>query len=213
MRISLPDNSTAGNRRLLSPDERANRSAFTKTGRPRKPITCQFTVLIDNQEGAPYTFTGLDAGSKRSYRPLIVPTKIVSLKTGDYSIEGFEDQIAIERKELSDLFGSLGGKGGVRRERLEREHERMRDMIVWGGFAALVIEGSLDQAMEDPPYWSRTSPESILGTMVSWQARYGVHWHWCGTRRWAEILTFRILERAWRKATEARELEVHDKGE
>lgn len=59
------------------------------------------------------------------------------LKTGDYSIENYEDTFSIERKSLLDLFGTLG-KG---HDRFKKELERAKDMDY---FAILVI-GTYDQ--------------------------------------------------------------------
>lgn len=45
-----------------------------------------------------------------------------TLKTGDYSIQGYEDTICFERKSVQDLVGTLIGG----HERFLREMERMR---------------------------------------------------------------------------------------
>jgi DNA excision repair protein ERCC-4 len=57
---------------------------------------------------------------------------IKGLKTGDYSIEGYEDTFAIERKSLMDLFGTLG-KG---HDRFKKELERAKELDY---FAILVV--------------------------------------------------------------------------
>lgn len=165
------------------------------------PTTVPFTIVISNAEQAPFSFLDLRGDSKQSYRPLIVPVVRRYLVTGDYSIEGFESQVAIERKSLPDLYGSLGGKNLERRERLRREHERMQGMALWGGHVGLVVEASLQEAMESPPPHSGVHPSCVLGVAVSWPSRYSVPWHWAGSRRWAEVLTYKLLERAWRKLT------------
>ena len=66
----------------------------------RKP-----TLLVDTREQRPLYF-----GEG-------VPQRRATLPTGDYSVEGCEGLIAIERKSLGDLFGTVG-QG---RERFERE--------------------------------------------------------------------------------------------
>jgi len=68
------------------------------------------TIIIDEQErnhGHMYTFPGQK-------------TKVKHLTTGDYSIEGCEHLVSVERKSHGDLCGSLGGG----RDRLEREFQR-----------------------------------------------------------------------------------------
>ncbi|HVY62329.1 MAG TPA: hypothetical protein VHF22_11785, partial [Planctomycetota bacterium] len=97
------------------------------TAPPAKP---PFTVVIDTREQAPLSF-----GSW--------PTVVAGMKTGDYSIQGFEDQIAIERKSLSDLFGCIGRD----RDRFERELLRL-----WAlDYAAIVIEATLADVLEGAP--------------------------------------------------------------
>jgi len=56
------------------------------------------------------------------------------LKTGDYSLEGFENKIAIDRKSLADLAGSLG----VGHARFRKELERAKTLE----YFAIVVEGS-----------------------------------------------------------------------
>ncbi len=92
-----------------------------------------FRVIVDTREQAPY-FVGR-AWAERG-----------TLKTGDYSLAGYQDRVCVERKSLPDAFGSYG-RG---RERFEREHERLRDMD-----SAILIESSyaglLDPHGQDHP--------------------------------------------------------------
>lgn len=62
-------------------------------------------LIIDSREQAPYDFATYD-----------VDTEPGTLHTGDYSLAGFEDRVAIERKSLDDLIACLC----VGRERFER---------------------------------------------------------------------------------------------
>lgn len=180
--------------------------------KPVEPAVCPFVVLIDQREGAPYSFTGLfddvqispgrpfefknlTADSKQKHKPLFVATKMWHLKTGDYTVEGFQQNgICIERKSKEDLFGTLSGG----RERFEKEHERMTEFE----FAAVVIECGLDDAMLNPPEWSNLKVESVLGYAVSWPMRYGVPWIWAGSRSAAELYTFKQLEKFWKEKQE-----------
>lgn len=163
-----------------------------------------FTVLIDQQEKAPFPFTGLRGGSDVQYRPLIVPTRRVHLPTGDYSLAGvvrgqqvdLRQQVCIERKSMEDLFGSLAGKDGERRERFKAEHKRMQEMILWGGVAHVVIEGSREDARLNPPEYG-APPGAVLSCSVRWPRKYGVAWHWAGSRNEAEKLTYELLADAW----------------
>lgn len=152
-----------------------------------KPLPVPFTILIDQREGMPYFFHGMRANASRSHRPLVVETKFAHLKTGDYTIEGLEDLITIERKSLSDLFSTLGQN----RRRFEAEHERMSQM----NFAAVVVEADAETILKSPPEGSKLLPKSVYGTYLSWSMRYGVHWYLCEDRRLAELTTFRLLEK------------------
>jgi len=161
---------------------------------PADVQVCPFTVVIDNREGAPYPFTNLRSDASDGNRKIYVPRRFVHLETGDYSIEGCESKICVERKSLEDLFSTLG-QG---RERFEREHERMAEInSTPGGHACVVVEADWKTAMFCPPEHSRLSPKTVFRTWLAWRNRYGVEWLFMGDRRMAEITTFRILERWW----------------
>ncbi len=175
-------------------------SSAPRTAPPQQPVICPFVVAIDTREQAPYHFQNFDADSNKKYRPLIVRSKMQTLKTGDYSIIGLEDVITVERKSLDDAYGTFGSG----RQRFERELERMADMISNGGFAAVVIEASWSKIISRPPERSKLKPKTIYRSVLAWQQRYGVHFWDCPTRAFAERTTFRILDRFWQDATENR---------
>ena len=134
-----------------------------------------FTIVIDTREQRPYKFDH--------------PTPVAGLKTGDYSILGYENKICIERKSKEDAYGTIGAG----RHRFERELERM----VWYDYAAIVIESTL-KGFLSPPTYSGLHPNSAINSLVSWSVRYNVHVFFCGSRRYASALTFRILEKYWK---------------
>jgi ERCC4-type nuclease len=150
--------------------------------------TFPVVVLVDTREQMPFHFTGLRADAKDGRRPLVVSTRVATLATGDYSLEGMADRIAVERKSLADLFATLGQD----RERFERELTRLAEMT----FAAVVVEADWEKILKHPPDFSRLNPKTIFRSVIAWQQRYPrVHW-WMGPdRRFAEIVTLRILER------------------
>lgn len=156
-----------------------------------KPLETPFTIIIDRQEKAPYSFTDIRADANRQHRPWIVRSRFESLKTGDYSIEGFESAVTVERKSLSDLYTTIG----QHRERFEREHERMAEME----FAAVVIEEDWETILRQPPTRSRLPPKNVFRVAVSWMQRYGVPWLAMADRRLAELTTFRLLEKFWKE--------------
>lgn len=156
-------------------------------------VNSPFTVVIDTREQYPYSFTGLAADADRDKLPLVVPTVMHGLATGDYSIHGFEDRVCVERKSLEDLYGTLG-QG---RDRFQREFERMADME----FAALVIEAGWETILTAPPAHSRLNPKTVYRTAIAWQQRYpNVHWWALPTRSLCEKTTYRILDRFFQDA-------------
>lgn len=102
-----------------------------------------------------------------------------TLPIGDYSIQGFESSIAIERKQLSDLISFIGKE----RARTIDKLNRMREL----DFAALVIEAeeiellhTLDQTLrEDLGLYSaeqvQIKSSHIRGFLISCNIRYGIH--------------------------------------
>jgi len=161
------------------------------------------TILIDTREQSPWSFTEIRGRSDQKYRPLIVPVKIAGLPTGDYSIDGLTDFVAIERKSLPDLYGTILGD----RERFERELSRLQ-VIADSGFAAVICEG---RWMDGPPrraaesdadYTERAAKQfrSVIGSVRSWRMEFPrVHWIECASRRQAEVECFRTLEMFWRR--------------
>lgn len=129
----------------------------------------------------------------REQRPLVFPEARVlvkTLKTGDYSLEGFEDKVTIERKSLSDLLGSLGND----RDRFMREVLRMQAYE----YAGLVIEASM-QSIARGNWRSEIKPASVLGSLQALSAKYGIHVFFCDNRdlaaRTIEGLLFHFLRK------------------
>ena len=130
-------------------------------------------IIVDSREQCPFAFAGYDAVAVAG-----------SLPTGDYSVAGLESHIAIERKSLADLVGSLTSG----RERFTRELERGRGMAV---FAVAVECGWLDLA--EGCYRSKMTPEAATASILSMSMRYRVPFHFCGSRAAAESVTFNLL--------------------
>jgi DNA excision repair protein ERCC-4 len=128
-------------------------------------------IAIDTREQRPYRFS---------------KSVVETLETGDYSVAGLEDRVAVERKRPQELFLCAGRD----RERFVRELERLARF----DYAALVIEGSLKTLLE-PSAFSRVSPKAVLNSLVSWSIRYGVHIFFADSRRLSRALTYRILEK------------------
>ena len=174
-------------------------------------VVCPFTIICDSREQLPYEFSGMEWGAGET---CVVPTVVRGLAQGDYSIQGLEDRIAIERKSLDDLYGSVTWG----RDRFEAEVGRLNTLAgqndpepfieAWlppGGFAAVVIEATWPEIMAPaghrPGWINQTEPRSVVATVLAWSMRYHrVHWITAGDRRHAEIITFGILQRFWKES-------------
>ena len=184
-------------------------------------IPVPFTILIDSMEQQPFGFQDIAADKtetpgdlrkmvatgeiEQSEIKLLVPTRFQALGVGkgDYSIEGWKGHANIERKSMADAHGTILG-WGEHRERFERELEILAAMDC----AAVVVECSLGQLLSEAPSRGKKSASEnrkILHRQVlSWQQSYRVPWIFCDSRRLAEITTFRILQRFWKKKLESK---------
>ncbi len=108
----------------------------------------KLTVICDTREQTP-----LDVAPMQMVRG--------TLTTGDYSIAGLQDVVAVERKSLSDLTGSLG----YGRDRFMREMHRL---IAYPA-RLLVIEGTMSQ-IQLKQYRSQIEPNSVIGSLLGLMA-------------------------------------------
>lgn len=159
-----------------------------------EPVIAPFLVLIDTREQAPFSFRGFRTDARQGHRPLVVPIALAALPSGDYSLEGCEERITIERKSAADAYQTFCHE----RTRFERELERLSDLE----FAAVVIESPWSRLLFDPPPHTQFSPKSFFRSVIAWQVRFPrVQWWACETRTFAERVTLRLLERFHRDRT------------
>ena len=153
-------------------------------------ISCPFKVLVDCREKLPYTFRGIRADAKDDRRLIEIATEWQTLETGDYTICGYEQRIAVERKSCDDCFSTFG-KG---RERFRKELRRLAAFES----ATVIIEAGWGEILNHPPDWCKLPPKIVYRSIIAWQQQFpAIHW-WCVPgRRLAEITTFRILNRYW----------------
>ena len=178
----------------------ASGATAATTRRSNQFAAVPFRVLYDDRERVGgWRFQGLTAGSKKQYRQLIVDTKEVHLKTGDYTAElpdGTRLPVLIERKSGDDLLGSISGG----HQRFRAEHERMREHVYDGWHCCVIVEASLDDLidqMESPEWTRKASSELLLGCTASWPVQHGVPWYFAGDRAAAERLALKVLWKAW----------------
>lgn len=146
-------------------------------------------VIVDSREQLPYCFD--------KYQVEIVTS---ALPAGDYSLIGFESQIAVERKTLDDLIACLMNSN---RARFERELTKLRNYDL----AAVVVEASLLDVSRGN-YRSRMNSHSALQSIVAFQVRYRVPFVWAGNRAGGEYMTFSLLSKYLREIEQARAAKV-----
>lgn len=124
------------------------------TRRIPKPV-----VLVDTREKDLYTFSG--------FSNWIAGTKIQTLKAGDYSIEGMESMLVLERKSLPDLVSTLIHE----RTRFFRLCEKITDFR----WRALLVEASYEDVKS--PYdsdYTQAHPNAVSGTLDALEAKFGI---------------------------------------
>ncbi len=113
------------------------------------------TVIIDTREQTPLHFPKMK-------------TIVKTLPTGDYSIQGLEKYIVVERKNLSDLLGCVGRY----RERFDAELQRL---LAYDA-RALVIEATKAQCIAGNGR-SKVHPKAVEGSLNAWSRH--IHIEYC----------------------------------
>jgi len=141
------------------------------------------TVVVDTREQEPYDFD-----------PQCVTVIRRALPAGDYSIEGFEDSVAVERKSLADFVSTV-----IRgRDRFQKELKRLQSYEA----ACVVVEASLRDILEGN-YRSGAHPNSILGAILSIIVDFGIPVYFCSDRQVACRFVEGYLRRFHRKGASA----------
>ena len=151
-----------------------------------------YKVIKDTREQDGYTFESF-TGRYTSCKGMVVK----KLDTGDYSLEGLEDRLCIERKgRVSELAINLGKD----KARFMREIERMQEFE----FPFLVLEFSLDDVIKFPE--GADIPEGnmskvkitgkyLLKMLVEIQMNYNIPVYFCDNKRNAKTLINSIFKR------------------
>jgi len=145
---------------------------------PKIDIPDGFILIVDSREQRPLFDFSL---------PWVVRG---TLKTGDYSIKGFEENISIERKgNLTDFFSSITHG----RDRFRRELERMAKME-WRG---LLIEDA-EIEMFKPHMHCNVHPNVIYHTVSSIEIRYGINIYYAKCKKEAQNWVLSRLTKFYR---------------
>jgi len=132
-----------------------------------------FRIVADTREQAVYAFAG--------------PTVHGRLDAGDYSVEGFEHDVAVERKSLPDFAKTVIHD----RERFEQELAKLEHYAA----ACVVVEADLDRVLRGACAHELhgVSPASLLGATLDITLRRRVPVFWCGSRQAAREFTEQYL--------------------
>jgi ERCC4-type nuclease len=118
-----------------------------------KPI-----VLVDTREKSPFRFN--------RFPNWIADGKRQKLDAGDYTVEGMEDLLILERKTLTDLITTLIRQ----RPRFFKLCEKM-SQYRW---RALLVQASYENVKSPYGEYTRAHPNAISGTLDALEARYGI---------------------------------------
>ncbi|MFH1976135.1 MAG: ERCC4 domain-containing protein [Pseudomonadota bacterium] len=116
-------------------------------------------VLIDTREKLPFDF--------ERFPNWIAEEKRQKLKAGDYSVEGMEKLLALERKTLSDLITTL--------MRDRPRFFRLCEQLAKYRWRALLVEASYEDIKS--PYdgdYTIAHPNAVSGTLDALEAKFGI---------------------------------------
>lgn len=143
-----------------------------------------FTVLVDTREKQPW-----DLASSR-----VLGREFVKLDTGDYTVEGLEDKLCIDRKaSVSELAQNVTTK------RFINELKRIKDYP----HAFLLLEFTAEETF-DFPYSSDLPPKVkakirmngnfLMRCLSRMQIKYGFNIIFAGNRNNAERIAINLME-------------------
>ena len=145
-----------------------------------------FTIIIDTREQQPWEF-GLHITAKKK------------LDTGDYSIEGLQHLLAIERKKsVSEIANNIS------ESRFRDVLERLNKIP----YKFMLFEFDLEDVYNFPvgsdipkKLWDkiRISPKYLLKYITEVQLNYDIHVVYCGCAEDAEKMAVSIMKRVYEK--------------
>lgn len=121
------------------------------------------TIIIDTREQEPYSFDCRLAATVRR-----------ALPAGDYSLDGFESVVAVERKTLNDFVSTVIHSR-------ERFREELRKLAAYRA-ACVVVEAGLVNLLQKR-YRGGAHPNAVLGSALSLILDYRVPVFFCSNRQ------------------------------
>jgi ERCC4-type nuclease len=137
------------------------------------------SVVVDTREQEPYVFASEHVAVVRR-----------ALAAGDYSLDGHETTVAVERKSLDDYVASVI----VERERFLRELA----LLAKYELACVVVEATLEDVIAHR-YRSGAHPNSVVGATLAIIVDHRVPVYFCGDRQLACRIVEGILRRYHKK--------------
>ena len=138
----------------------------------------KLTIICDTREK--------DTHCEEYFAKHSIPHITRKLDTGDYSAQldglSFERDIVVERKRnLDDICGNFT----VERERFEREFLRAK---AYNTKVFLIVENASWTDIFLGNYRSKTSPKSLLGSLLSWMVRFNITVTFCKPEETGKII-------------------------
>lgn len=122
--------------------------------------------------------------------PLEIPIVVAKLAYGDLSVVGYEDRIAIDRKQIGDLISCITWE----KERFTRLLENLARL----DFAAIVVEATIAD-VRARKYRNDVLPQVVLGAAAKITTKYKVPVFFCGTIDLSTDFAVRLLRSWWRE--------------
>ena len=154
-------------------------------------IKNDFTIIVDTREQQPWSF---DNYSKAN----------IKLDTGDYSIEGLESVLAIERKKsINEIANNI----------IESRFKDVIDRLSKIKYSYILLEFDLENVLSYPigsslpkHMWNKVkiSPSFIMKHILEWQMFYNIKVVFCGCPTNAEKMAEYIMNKVYY-------LEIHSK--
>jgi ERCC4-type nuclease len=129
-------------------------------------------IIVDTREQKPWPFRRQNTARRK-------------LDCGDYSLEGYENSISIERKSIDDLGRCLG----VDKLRFESQLKRLKKIP----YRAVIVEASVSRIMSGR-YYSRIPPNVFLGLCTSYMCRFKVPFLFADNARAGQALALAFLK-------------------
>lgn len=154
-------------------------------------IKNDFTVVVDTREQQPWSFDNYTKANRK-------------LDTGDYSVEGLETVLAIERKKsINEIANNI----------IESRFKDVIDRLSKMKYAYILLEFDLDNVLSYPigsslpkHMWNKVkiSPSFIMKHILEWQMFHNIKVVFCGGPTNAEKMAEFIMNKVYY-------LEIHSK--